>query len=738
MRFNRLQAKTFGALREADIDLRGLRVAVFVGTNGAGKTTVADAASFALTNAARGKAGGSVRDLTTWGEKGMKVTATVQRDDAAPEFAVGRTPSGADASQETLAERLGLRSIDALSCSFDAMKFLGWDVAKRKAFMLRVGGVALDAAALAAAGIDDQEIVDLALKRGVKAAETAAAERKRAANRDADEARRPEPADVEVAVGGGTVRVSSLSLVELTGGLADARRKRDEAQRALAAAERAVAELARFDERRKAAEAAVTTARADLAAAESRIAKAAAARKSSRRLRDEAETLIPATREGPPTAPAAPAKAPAPSTEAGAAARTALERATSTAEHAEWRVGQADAEVTRTARDVELAERGAWPEVEKLCQDLEGYGFECTAGPLRLSTPFMRIRTLAKANGPDLAALRTRLDQARAAHAKAVAERDAAQAAVKTAQAAFDAAAAAYRTAKADADAEDARRAQAHAAEVEVWQKRLAERNARVKAAEDQRRELLGQAAAAERLEEADARELRDAQGSLRAAESHLAGVVASGSAAGGDPAAIAKTITELDETIATTERVAALASGYAASRTAWAAAKAIVDAKEKAAARYERMEKALRPDGAVGRLAAGPLAVVQGILAKIDPGVVLTNEYEVLIDNHEQGAANTARLWLAGAYLSIALSAAAGTRFVVLDGLGVVVEPTEVNRLLDALVTVEQFDQAFVTLSRRAAEPVRASPNPRVGTFRVADGVVTRVTAAPAATAAA
>lgn len=738
MRFNRLQGKLFGALREFDLDLRGLRVAVFVGTNGAGKSTVADAASFALTNAARGKTGGSVRDLTTWGEKGMKVTAAVQRDGTAPEFAVARTPSGADVSQATLAERLGLRSIDALTCSFDAMRFLSMDVAARKAFMLRVGGVALDEAALRAAGIDDAEVIATALKRGVRAAEAVAADRKRAANRAADEARRPEPEDVEVAIDGRTVRASSLDVAALNAGVADARRKRDEAQRALAAAERAVAELARFDERRKAAEAAVTTARADLSAAESRVAKAAAARKSSRRLRDEAEGLVPATREEPPTAPTAPAKAPAPSTEAGQEARRTLDLASMVVERANARVADAAAAVARANKAILDAEEGAWSKVGDQCRELEGYGFECEGGPLRNAKPFLRIQELVRENGPDVEALRTAHADALADHGKALATLDTARSALEHAEDAFEAAAAAYRTAKASADAEDARRAKDHAAALEVWQKRLAERNARVKAAEDQRRELLGQAAAAERLEEADARELRDAQGSLRAAESHLAGVVASGTVAGGDPAAIAKSIADLDGTIAVTERIAALASGCAAARTAWAAAKAVVDAKEKDSARFERMEKALRPDGAVGRLAEGPLAVVQGILAKIDSGVVLTDEYEVFIDNHEQGAANTARAWLAGAYLSIALSAAAGTRFVVLDGLGVVVEPTEVNRLLDALVTVEQFDQAFVTLSRRAAEPVRASPNPRVGTFRVADGVVTRVTAAPAATAAA
>lgn len=446
--------------------------------------------------------------------------------------------------------------------------------------------------------------------------------------------------------------------------------------------------------------------------------------------------------EPPPERPAAPAPVPQPSTADGEAARAAVREAEAAVEVAVARAEAAKAALDRAVEAEQAAKRGAWFRVAAIADRLRPLAGEGTTSDALLD----ELRELARQNGPDLAALRAAALAAENAAREAETRAATAKAALVAAQTRLDAAGDAWRAAKANADARAARLVEEHRSAMAVWQKRMDERNARVRAAQDWRDGILASLAHIESLEAADARALADARGAVTAAEGRLAGLAEGSDAAPvGDPATLRETIERLERDVEIAERAGREARSYREARAAWESTRERVEALTAEAARFEAMERALRPDGVVGRLAAGPLATLREVLAPLAPEVRVTDEWEVLIRDAVATLASRSEQWRAGAALAVALAAVSGVRFAILDDADVLVDETERRALIGGLVALRQhFDQVIV-LAATSPEATRAAKAPRgefaslVGVWRVLDGRVERVVEppVPAATAA-
>lgn len=737
MLLDSIALKDFGAHAETKLDLGGVPVAVVVGPNRAGKSTIADAIRFLLRNQARGVGGGSNRALVRRGAATCKVTATLRARRDGDAWGVSRTPSGADTTTATILRNLGVRDEAALDAALDAGRFMALAPKERKALAFKASGAVLDEATLRAAGVDDAEVLAAALAKGPESAERIATERKRTANRAADELRRPEPTDVAVPTAAGPKAVSTIDPGVIADVVAGLRRERDAATRALEAAERGVSAAERAAQQRTVAEAALTQARRDLVAAEARVAAAAGARKGSAQLRADAEGYLPATQEPAPERPAPPPPVAEPSKADGEAARAAYQDAQAAVVVAVERSNAAAAASNRAEDALAAARRGAWAAVVAVADELDAE----RVAPAAVA----RLRDLAREHGPDLAALAQDASYAATAVREATTAVEAARKAYEATKARLDDAAAAWRAAKANADARGERLADEHKSAMEVWQKRTDERNARVRAAADRRRALLAEADAVAAVEAADARALAAARDAVTAAEGRIAGLVEGALAAPVvDPVALRETIERLERDVEVAERAGREARSYREARAAWEATRARVESLAAEAGRYERMERALRPDGVVGRLAAGPLGTLREVLVRLAPDVRVTDEWDVLIRDAAATLASRSEQWRAGAALAVALAAVSGVRFAVLDDADVLVDETERRALIGGLVALrEHFDQVLV-IAATSPDATKAAKAPRgdfaslVGVWRVLDGRVERVVethaAAPAA----
>ena len=737
----------FGRYDEARIDFGGVPVAVLMGPNRAGKSTIADAVRWALRNAARGCGGSTNAALVRRGATTCKVTLAARASRGGPPVTVARTKSGADVSLTTLYPALGVRDTDALDAALEAGRFMAMSPKERKALAFRAAGCVLDEATLRAAGVDDAEVLAAALTKGPEAAERLATEKKRAEGRAADAVRVPAPTDVEVTTPRGLVPVSQLDAATMEGVVAALRAQRDQAQRALAAAERGVSDAAARAQRVAAAEQAVRVAQADLATARNDAARARQGRPTAASLRAEAEQLVPAAMEPPPEAPDAPAPVPAPSTADGEAARAAVQRAEAERDAAAAALAAADAAVARARDALAAARQHPWTEVAAVATRLRAVVARGVPPDVAddLDGESAALDALVTRHAPSSGQAETALAQAEAVQATAARRRRTADDDLGARRVRFDQVAAAYRTEAAKVTAENDARRTAHAAQADVHRKRLAEHAARVRAATERRRAILADAGRIEDLEAREARTVRDAEGAARAAEAHLEGVRAETPAASGDPVELRATVERLDTEIAAAARTAAQVSGYHAARAVYEGTRAKADALDAAARRFDRMEKSLRPDGVLGRMAAGPLGAIRTVLAKLDADVRVTDEWEVLIRDSAASLASRSEQWRAGAALAVALSACSGVRFVVIDDADVLVDERERSGLLKALADLrEAFDQVVVVAAvppERAAT-LRAPSGPLadvIGLWRVIDGRVERVapaqpTAAPAA----
>lgn len=737
MLLDSLTLKDFGLHAETRIDFGGVPVAVVMGPNRAGKSTIADAVRFLLRNAARGVGGASNRALVRRGATTCKVAATLRARRDGEAFAASRTPSGSDTTTATLLRNLGVRDEAAIDAALDAGRFLALTPKERKALAFRASGCVLDEPTLHGAGIDDAEVLAAALAKGPEAAERLATERKRAANRAADEVRRPEPTDVAVPTAAGPKAVSSIDPVVIADVVAGLRKERDAATRALEAAERGVSAAARAAQQRAAADAALAKARRDLAAAQERAAAAARGRKASAALLAEAEGCLPASQEPAPERPAPPDPVEQPSTADGEAARAAVGAAESVALLAVERSTAAAAALNRAQDALAAARRGAWAAVVAVADELD-------AGKVAPDAA-ARLRALAREHGPDLAALSDAADRAAATVKDAGAAVETTRKAWEAAKARLADVAVAWRSAKANADARAARLADEHKVAMEVWQKRTDERNARVRAATDRRRALLADADAVVALERADARAVADAAAAVAEAEGRLAGVEQGAEAAPvADPAALRDQIERLERDVEVAERAGREARSYREARAAWKATRARVEALAAEAARFERMERALRPDGVVGRIVAGPLGTLREVLARLAPDVRVSDDWEVLIRDAASTLASRSEQWRAGTALAVALAAVSGVRFAILDDADVLVDDRERRALIGSLVQLrEHFDQVVV-ITAASPDATAAAKAPRgdvaslVGLWRVLDGRVERVVETPAAAPAA
>ena len=739
--------RDFGRYAEADVHLDGIPVAVLMGPNRAGKSTVADAVRWALRNAARGVGGSTNADLVRRGATACKVTLTARATRGGPAVSLSRTKSGADSSQETVFKALGIRDAAALDAALDAGRFMAMSPKERKALAFKASGAVLDEATLRAAGVDDGEVLAAALAKGPEAAERLATEKKRTEARAADAVRVPAPTDVSLTTPRGLVPVSQLDAATMAGVVTALRAQRDQVQRSLAAAERGVSDAAQRAQRVAAAEQAVAVAEADLASARNAAEKAARARPTSASLRDEAEQLVPAATEAAPPAPAPLSLLPGPSTADGEAARAAVQRAEAAREAAQNRVLAAEGAVARAREALAAAKAHPWTDVAAVAGRLRDVVARGVPNDVAddLEGEAAALDALVTRNAPSSGAAETDLVRAEGVLAAAVRELRAAEADLAGGRTRFDQVAAAYRTEAARVNAENDTRRRAHEGAADLHRQRLAAHGSRVRVAAERRRAILADAARVEHLEASEARAVRDAEGSLRAAQAHLEGVRAESPAATGDPVALRADVDRLDGEIAAASRASDQVTGYHQARGVYEAARLKADALDAAAGRYERMEKALRPDGVLGRLAAGPLGAIRAALGTLAPDVVLTDEWQVLIRNAPAGLASRSEQWRAGVALTVALASVSGVRFAIIDDADVLVDERERSGFLKALADLrESFDQVLVlaAVAPDRAATLRAPGGPLadvIGLWRVVDGSVARVepaqpTAAPAA----
>lgn len=687
------------------VDFGGIPVAVILGANEAGKTALVDGIRWGFENQARGKGGQTNRDLVRWGEKTCRVELVAAPTNGA-EFALTRTPSSADSTQEAIRKAVGARTDEAIEAALDSGRFLSMAPKDRRALAFKAAGVVVDEPLLEKHGIDDKEVRVNAIARGFDAGERMATAKKREAGRALEVLTTTAPADEKISTDGGDTSLSALSADQVRQIAGEWRTARQEKAAQLVRLERDAAAAATHGTKRAAIERDLDVARKDLVREEERQAAATKGRADPAALRFEAETYAAAAAEAMPilAAPAQRHHVPGISAEERDVAR--LEAALARAKAGPW------TRVVVIADSIDVRTR-----VEGRVEPNTGEPMEADTYPVEDLTAEMR--ELAKANGDDVAAIEVDLTKARGALANVREHVSRAQAANAKAE-------------KADADAKAS-----HA-------RHVTDRNARVEVSRKARNGCLERAEAAAKIQAQDAQVLADARGAVRELEARLAGL------AGAAVEAPTEDLVALREQIATADRRVDALDALARQVGEYHRARAAFDADEKKraalraeAARYERMEKALRPDGVVTSLTAVPLARLREVLAKVGPDVRVTDEWEVLYRDHPVTAASTSARWRVGAALAIALGAVSGLRFAILDEASVLVGKG-LNTLVGTLIAArEHFDQVLVVASKGAEDlaamrPVPEHLAPVLAYWKVVDGQVERIESKPAAVTAA
>lgn len=216
MRICGLTIENFLAHRSLALDIEK-KVAVFVGRNGGGKSSILDGIRAALTGTARGLARKDAGLLGAWGSKSWAVDLVLEHADA--EGTVRRTPtklyavdgvgvkhelSQGKANEVLLGGEPGL--VDA---TFDVWKALGMTPDERRALVCRVAGVRADAEELQKLGFSGEPLA-AALAGDWRKAERLCAEEKRAARRAIDEIPVVQVEDRLVGMPGNEMRCSEV------------------------------------------------------------------------------------------------------------------------------------------------------------------------------------------------------------------------------------------------------------------------------------------------------------------------------------------------------------------------------------------------------------------------------------------------------------------------------------------------------------------------------------------------
>lgn len=692
MHLKSLWLRDFLAHADTKIEFGATPIVLLVGPNESGKSSVVDAARWALLNRARGLAARDNRLLVRRGADTGRVMLTVVH--GGKEFVVTRTPSTGDPSQEKIRAALALKDDEALEAALDGGRFLALTPKERKAIVFRLAGAEVGEGLLLQNGIDDPEVVRLCLAKGFDAGEKQATEKKRTANRTAEEIRLPAPEDAEVSIGNATYRLGALTEAQCSGSLRKIRDDRDGLLRRISTSQALRQQIERATGSWENAQAGVDSATRTLKTTEDRVAKAAGERKDPAALREQAATLDSSIADPAPVAPAS----------------FSPERARDT-------MPERQAVLDWKGR-LATARRSPWAQVRRLLDELRA---DPKLGPLAEAVPFIALLALVADNADDTTALEAHLSLANAALEKAEAE--------------------ASRITAANLRAQDE-----HRAALDLYLQRANDHAARVALARKTRTDLLNEAYRMDNLATVDQRAVESAKASVRSAEAHLAGV--SGTAPKEQPEnveAMQEEVNGLDSRIRSGEEISRRVGEYHRAAAAYADAEERRAALAKEGERFEAMEHALRPSGVMGQLLAAPLKRLRDVLAEIAPRILprelrVTDEWEVTYDGAPVSLASTSARWRAGAALALAVGAVSGLRWAVLDEASVCVGRTR-DALTDCLLKVrEHFDQVVIVASRSEAEMAALQPPPAalrgvVATWAVEAGRV-RPVEAPATVA--
>lgn len=688
MRLKTIRLKDFLAHSKTEVALDGVPVALLVGPNAAGKSSVVDAVRWTLLNRCRDLAAADNKRLIRRGAETCKVE--IVADYGEGELVASRTPSGGTPKGEEIRALLGIPDAGALEAALDAGRFLALESKERKQLVFKLAGAEVSEALLRSHGIDDPEVLRLCLTKGFGGGETHAAERKRQSRRALDEIHAPEPVDETFAVGEATYSLSQVDPQNATNSLAKVRRDRDEATRAVTAALERLAAHERTMAARVPAVDALQSARRIIEATKEKVAKAAAERGDPAAIRRQAAEYSPAAGEAVPTAPVGFMPAPEPAVVHLAGTVKGLEAHVKVASASPW------------ARVAEIAD--GLNAISKLHAD--------------------ELRALAQKNGGvEKARLEHDLEGARTALADAEAEAARVRAANEAGKRAYE-------------------------ERLGAWAKAKQERDARVSAATRAYMDLTAKAEAIERAAQQDAASIESAKASVRAAEARLTGIDQAAAAAPTDDIpALEATVTALDERIARGEVIATQVRNFHQAAAAFVQAGERRAQLLEEANRYEAMEHALRPSGVMSTLVAAPLAKLRETLDAVAKTMLtgtlrLTDNWDVLYCDEPVSLASTSERWRVGAALAIAVGAVSGLRWAVLDEASVCVGKAR-DALLSTLLGARSFfDQVVLVGSRSEAEMATLAPPPAelattVGVWRVEAGKVSRVVASASAVAA-
>lgn len=700
MRIRSIILKDFLAHQRTEIDFGGLPLVLLVGPDAAGKSSIIDSIRWGLLNRARGCEARDNRRLVRRGAETGKVE--IGATHGAAELFVTRTPSTSSPTQADIRRALGLPDDSAIEAALDAGHFLQLSPRERKALVFRLGGAEVSEALLAKHGITDPEVVKAALTKGFEAAEKVAAEKKRAANRTRDEIHPVAPNDDGFKVGEEVRRLSQVTAVQAEAALTTIRRLREAAMADVTAAETRAAQAARTAAARGPAGEAVTAAKRTLASVEERVAKAAAERLDVAALRAQAASLVPAITEPMPEAEAPARLAPGPDLSLPRANAARLSERLAAARVGPW------ARIVTLADEIDLATR--WYDDEK------DPGNPVAVLPVKAQTD--QLREIATTLGAATPAM--------------VAESEAADRALADAEAA-----------QARVEAENAAALKDAAARRQAWEKRVAERNARVNVATRDRTTLLERITVIEGNVRQDESALASARAALTAAESRLAGIESAATTTTDDLPALREKVAALDVRVQTGEAIVTKVRAFHQQAAQHMADVARREELAKEASRFEAMEHALRPAGVMSSLVAKPLTALRTALDAISERILpcalrLTDEWDVLYDDAPASLASTSERWRIGAALAIAVGAVSGLRWCALDEASVL-HGLNRDALFSTLLAARAFfDQVFVVASRSEAEMATLAPPPGkladvVGIWRVEAGQVSRVVTANA-----
>lgn len=227
MRVNRLEVSHFLGVPKALIDFGPQGVHLFAGPNGAGKSSIHDAVAWALTNRCRGVMVKEASRLATTKGDGSPTTVRVLATSGGQGIDIERTFRGG-MSVGTIGGALGFPSADSMLAALHGADLYSMTPEDRAKTIFSASGTQITEEGLRQRGVDDGEIIQMALRRSLNAAERLATERKRAANRTAEAVAQASPADEEIVFPGGQkAMLSALSHHDTLDRLAALRQERN-------------------------------------------------------------------------------------------------------------------------------------------------------------------------------------------------------------------------------------------------------------------------------------------------------------------------------------------------------------------------------------------------------------------------------------------------------------------------------------------------------------------------------